>query len=108
MVDTAKELGFAFMAGSSIPVARRFPSVEMPWGAEVEEALCVALGGPDGYDIHALEAIQCMVERRRGGETGVVGVQALRGNAVRKAMKSGTWEAGGWDPKLFETCLCRR
>ena len=107
MVETADQMGFALMAGSSIPVARRLPSVEMPLGAEVQEALCVATGAPDGYDIHALEVIQCMVERRRGGETGVVAIQALRGDAVWKAMQAGSWEAGGWDPELFEACLCR-
>jgi hypothetical protein len=107
MVDTSKELGFAFLAGSSLPVARRLPPVDLPLGAEVEEATCIAPGGPDGYDIHALEAIQAMVERRRGGETGVVAVQALRGDAVWKAMKAGSWDSGGWDPALFEACLCR-
>ena len=42
-----------------------------------------------------------------GGETGVVAVQALRGDAVWKAMAAGSWTAGGWDPRLFEACLCR-
>ena len=107
MVETAEQLGFAMMAGSSLPVVRRMPSVEMPLGADVEEAICVSVGAPDGYDIHALETIQCMVERRRGGETGVVAIQALRGDAVWKAMQAGSWEAGGWDPELFEACLCR-
>jgi len=107
MVETADQMGFALMAGSSISVARRLPSVEMPLGAEVQEALCVTVGAPDSYDIHALEAIQCMVERRSGGETGVVAIQALRGDAVWKAMQAGSWEAGGWDPELFEACLCR-
>ena len=107
MVDTAHELGFAFMAGSSLPVAQRLPPIDMPPGAEVEEALCVGPGGTDGFDIHALEALQCMVERRRGGETGVVAVHALQGDAVWQAMQAGSWAAGGWDPELFETCLCR-
>ena len=30
MVDTAKEMGFGFMAGSSLPVTWRQPSVELP------------------------------------------------------------------------------
>ena len=34
-------------------------------------------------------------------------VQALRGDAVWKAMEAGSWKAGGWDPRLFEACLCR-
>ena len=48
-----------------------------------------------------------MVERRRGGETGVVALQALRGESVWKAMETGSWMGGGWDPRLFEACLCR-
>ena len=107
MVQTSREMGFAFLAGSSLPVARRIPPVEMPPGAEVEEAMCVALGGPDSYDFHALEALQSMVERRRGGETGVVSMHAIKGDAVWDAMARGSWDKGGWDPELFEACLCR-
>src|SRR5262245_15097467 len=82
MVETARAMGFAFQAGSALPVTWRMPAIDMPHGAEVEEALCVAMGGIDSYDFHALETIQCMVERRRGGETGVVSLQGLRGDAV--------------------------
>jgi hypothetical protein len=107
MVDTAKELRIPFLAGSSLPVTFRMPAVELPLGAEVEELMCVAFGGVDSYDFHALEVIQCMAERRKGGETGVRAVQALRGDAVWKALAAGGWAAGGWDPRLFEACLCR-
>lgn len=107
MADTAKALGFAFMAGSSLPVAFRAPSIEMPVGAEIEEAMCIAVGGVDSYDFHALETLQCMVERRKGGETGVVALQALRGEKVWEALRAGSWEKGGWDMRLFEACLCR-
>lgn len=107
MVDTARQLGFPFLAGSSLPVTFRMPAVDMPYGAVVEEAMCVAIGAVDSYDFHALETIQCMVERRRGGETGVASVQALRGEAVWRAMEAGSWQAGGWDPRLWEACLCR-
>ena len=107
MVDISRELKFPFLAGSSLPVTWRMPSVEMPHGAEVEEMLCVAIGGVDSYDFHALETIQCMAERRRGGETGVAAVRALRGEAAWKAMDAGGWDAGGWSPRLFEACLSR-
>jgi len=107
MVDISRELKFAFAAGSSLPVTFRMPSIEMPYGAEIDEMLCVAIGGVDSYDFHALETIQCMAERRKGGETGVSAVQGLRGDAVWKAMETGKWSAGGWDPRLFEACLSR-
>jgi hypothetical protein len=83
------------------------PAIDMPYDAEVDEVLCVAIGGVDSYDFHALETIQCMAERRKGGETGVAALQALRGDAVWKAMEAGSWKKGGWEPQLFEACLCR-
>jgi hypothetical protein len=107
MVETSRELGFPMFAGSSLPVCRRIPSIDMPWEADVEEIVSVGVGGVDGYDIHSLEAMQCLVERRRGGETGVVWIEALRGERFWQALSSGSWEAGGWDPTLFEACLCR-
>ncbi len=85
MYDTAREMGFPLMAGSSLPVTWRTPSLEMPLGAKIKEAVCVCYGGVDSYDFHGLETLQCMVERRKGGETGVKWVQAYRGDAFWKA-----------------------
>jgi hypothetical protein len=102
MVDAAQELGFPFMAGSSLPVARRVPSIDLPLGSEAEEIVGIGVGNIDSYDIHALEAMQCLAERRRGGETGVKSVRGLRGDSVWQAM-----DEGAWDPALFEACLCR-
>jgi hypothetical protein len=107
MVDTARARNIPFLAGSSLPVTWRMPAIDLPYGAQVEEALGVAFGATDIYDFHALEMIQCMAERRRGGETGVVAVHALRGDAVWEALAAGSWSAGGWDPSLFEACLAR-
>ena len=83
------------------------PSIDMPYGADAEEALCMASGGVDSYDFHALETIQCMVERRRGGETGVKFLEASRGDAVWKSIEAGPWEKGGYIARLFEACLSR-
>jgi hypothetical protein len=107
MVETAHAMHFPFLAGSSLPVTWRMPSIDLPYGAAVEEALCVAIGGVDSYDFHALETIQCRVERRRGGETGVKFIETLRGDAMWAAMQRGSWMDGGWDPRLFEACLSR-
>src|SRR6185312_12123986 len=102
MYDTSRRLHFPMMAGSSAAVRWRIPSVEMPAGAVVREAMCVAFGGLDSYDIHGLEQIQCMVERRKGGETGVEWLQAYRGDEFWKAH-----ERGVWSPALFKAGLCR-
>lgn len=84
MVEDAKRLKFPFLAGSSLPVTWRLPSVDMPYDADLKESVCVAYGGVDSYDIHALETAQCMSERRKGGEVGIRSVLALRGDALWK------------------------
>ena len=71
MVDASTRLKFPLLAGSSLPVTWRLPDLELPLGCEIESALMVGVGGSDAMDYHALEAMQCMVERRKGGETGV-------------------------------------
>lgn len=107
MVDTAREMNFPLAAGSSVPISWRIPSVESPLGAEVIEAVAIGPGNVDSYDFHALEAMQALVERRKGGESGVKRLEALRGDAVWKLLEAGSWESGGCDPALLEACLCR-
>lgn len=91
MVDAARHLRFPMLAGSSLPVTWRLPAIDLPLGCHVEEALMVGEGGSDAMDFHALEGLQCMVERRRGGETGVEAVQLLEGDAVWKAGDEGRY-----------------
>jgi hypothetical protein len=105
MVETARAMNFPLLAGSSLPVTWRMPAVDLPYGAEVEEVMGVAFGAVDIYDFHALEMMQCMAERRKSGETGVVNVQALRGDAVWDALAAGSWSAGGFSPRILEACL---
>jgi hypothetical protein len=102
MVKDSQRLKFPFLAGSSLPVTWRLPAVEIPWGAELDEALMVGVGGSDPMDYHALEAMQCMVERRKGGETGIRSVQLLQGDAVWKAGDDGLWSR-----RLLEAAFAR-
>lgn len=102
MVDQSKKLGFPMLAGSSLPVTWRLPDLELPLGCEIEEALMVGVGGSDPMDYHALEAMQCMVERRKGGETGVKSVQLIDGDAVWKA-----GDEGRWSKQLLVSALSR-
>lgn len=86
MVQDSKRLQFAFLAGSSLPVTWRFPSIDMPYGVPLEESVCVCYGGVDSYDFHGLETAQCMSERRAGGEVGIKSVHALRGENLWKVL----------------------
>jgi len=107
MVGLSRELKFPMLAGSSLPVTWRMPSVELPYDAELEEGLVVAYGSKDIYDFHAIETLQCMMERRQGGETGIASVLALEGEELWNRVDSGDVPGGGWDPELFEACLSR-
>jgi hypothetical protein len=91
MVDVSHELDFPLQGGSSLAVTWRVPSVEFPLGATTKEALSVGYGGMTSYDFHGLETIQCMVERRKGGESGVEWLQTYRGPAFWKAYQDGVW-----------------
>ena len=102
MYDASVELDFPFMAGSSLPVTWRVPSIEMPLDAELNEAICVGCGWTDGGDFHGFETIQAMVERRKGGETGVKWLEAFRGERFWTALHEGRWSRA-----LFDACLCR-
>lgn len=105
MVATAKERKFGLMAGSSLPVTWRIPELSPPLNTPFEEGIAVI-----GYDrstweiylFHVLEVLQCMMERRPGGETGVKSIQTLSGDAVWKAGDEGRWS---WT--LLEHALSR-
>jgi hypothetical protein len=60
-------------------------------GATVHEAVSIGYGGMGSYDFHGLETIQCMVERRKGGETGVEWLQTYRGEGFWTAYQHGVW-----------------
>jgi hypothetical protein len=102
MYRTSQSMKFAFMAGSSLPVTWRIPSFEMPIGAKIREAVCVCYGGVDSYDFHGLESIQCLVERRKDGESGVKWLEAYRGERFWQAMANGVWSR-----ELLQAALCR-
>lgn len=100
MVDTAQRLGMPLLAGSSLPLAWHVPELEWSLDIELDSALALGYGGIEGYGFHALETLQCMVERRRGGETGVSAVQCLEGDDVWRA-----GDDGRWDLRLFDAAL---
>lgn len=103
MVADAKRLQFPFLAGSSLPVTWRLPSIDMPFDAPLAESVCVGYGGVDSYDFHALETAQCMSERRRGGEVGIQSVHAVRGEKMWEMLAGSDREA---TRRLMAAALC--
>jgi len=91
MYDEAQRRKIPLMAGSSVPLGERRPIIEVPEGAIVEEAVSIHGGGIESYDFHGFEVLQSMIEARRGGETGISGVQLLTGDAYKAALADGRW-----------------
>jgi hypothetical protein len=87
--DRAKELNVSLMAGSSLPYCWRDKPLEHPIGVKIKEAVAIGYASLDAYGFHVTEILQCMVERRAGGETGVESVEGLQGNDVWAAIDSG-------------------
>jgi hypothetical protein len=102
MTAWARELNFPLLAGSCVPVTWRRPELELTPGTPVEQALVTAFGSVEVAGFDALDALQAMVERRKGGETGVKAVTCLTGNAVWQAGDSGLWS---WE--LLDSALER-
>lgn len=100
MVDISRELKFPMLAGSSVPVAWRVPAVDAPFGARQQFAVAISYSGLDIYGFHVLEALQCMTERRKGGETGVRSVQCLEREDCWRFI-----EENGWVKRLFDRAL---
>jgi hypothetical protein len=105
MVQTARDMKFGLMAGSSLPVTWRRPEIEPALGTPFKEGLVTFGYDPASIEIylfHAFEVLQSMLERRKGGETGVKSVEFLEGDAV--------WQAGDeerWSWRLLDAALSR-
>lgn len=87
--DRAQELNVPMMAGSSLPYCWRDPALEHPLGTKIREAVAIGYASLDAYGFHVVEILQCMVERRAGGETGVSSVEGLQGKDVWDAIDAG-------------------
>ena len=102
IVEISRELRFPMLAGSSVPVAYRQPAIDAPFGGSYKHAVAISYSGLDIYGFHVLEALQCMVERRKGGETGVRAVQCLENQECWNYI-----ESNAWVKRLFEAALTR-
>jgi hypothetical protein len=100
MVEISRELKFPMLAGSSAPVAWRIPAIDAPFGERQNHAVAISYSGLDIYGFHLLESLQCMTERRRGGETGVKTIQCFENQQCWNFI-----EQNGWAKRLFERSL---
>jgi hypothetical protein len=100
MYGAARLLELPFMAGSSLPVTFRDPELGFALDTPMDEALVISHGPAESYGFHALETLQCMVERRSGGETGVAAVELLHGESFWAA-----WNADRFPLDLYEAAL---
>ncbi|MFC1528326.1 hypothetical protein ACFL5B_00300 [Candidatus Latescibacterota bacterium] len=100
--DQARELKIPMLAGSSLPLTWRRPPLELDLETPVEKAVFVSYGAKERSGIHSLLSLQSMVERRKGGETGIAAVKCLEGAPVWE------WTDGNsWAERLLENALAR-
>jgi hypothetical protein len=107
MYDDYRELGFPMMAGSGQPYAWRRPPLELDLNTPVDKAVICYHGPKEAYGFHALEMLQCMVERRKGGETGVEAVQCLEGPEVWRWAEQTPWASRLLD-RALDRCESRK
>jgi len=103
MYDRARAMKIPFMAGSTLPLTWRRPALEFPRGIELEEVMAVSFSDLEEHGYHAIELLQAMAEKRRGGESGVARVRCVEGEEVWRLGK-----AGEWSEELLKAALSRR
>ncbi len=91
MYDRARKLFVPLLAGSSVPVTWRKPDLVLPKDCELSGAVQIGYGPFEGYGFHALEGLQCMVERRKGGETGVKAVTCHPAGSMWEPLDKTSW-----------------
>jgi len=104
-VALAASRKIALLAGTPISVTWRLPPIDLTPGTPLTEALIVvqvsalaAQATPPfppaslrGAELHALEGLLPVIERRRGGESGLRSVRFLEGKEFWRAGDKGLW-----------------
>jgi hypothetical protein len=105
LAATASAHRIALLAGTPLSVTWRLPPVELPAGTPLTEALFVVQLSPQaiqatppsppatlsGAELHALDGLLPVIERRRGGESGIRSVRFLEGKELWRAGQKGLW-----------------
>ena len=91
MFDKSRELNFPLTGGSSIPSYYRKPEIELDIDTPIKTSIVVGVAQNEGAIFHCIDTLQCFVERRKGGETGVKSVQNITGPETWKWVKRNPW-----------------
>ncbi|MFN0166114.1 MAG: hypothetical protein ACKV22_06755, partial [Bryobacteraceae bacterium] len=91
MFDWSRELRFPLIAGTSITLTWRRPALELDLETPIKRAVGYWYGDKEAYGYHGIETFQSMVERRKGGETGLAWVQSIDGPEVWKWTAANPW-----------------
>lgn len=82
MYDRVKQDHIPFFCGSSLPLTWRRPALSFQPGIELDELLAVSFSDIEEHGYHAIELMQAMAEKRKGGETGIAEIRYVEGDAV--------------------------
>lgn len=97
MFDRVRDRRIPFLCGSTLPLTWRRPMLDFPLGTEFDEMLAISYSDLEEHAYHAIELLQSVAERRKGGECGVGKVRYLEGDPV--------WSIS---PQLRDDALRRR
>jgi hypothetical protein len=104
MFDKSRELNFPLTGGSSIPIYYRKPEIELDVDTPIKNSIVLGGTADEGAIFHCVDVLQAFVERRKGGETGVMSVQSIRGPETWKWVERNPWAGNLLDSvaKRFE------
>jgi len=87
----AASRNISILAGTSLAVTWRLPDVDLVPGTSLREALIVVQGSSPGAELQALDGLLPILEKRRGGESGVNRIRFIEGGELWRAANQGLW-----------------
>jgi hypothetical protein len=91
LANVASTQKLSLIAGTTLPVTWRLPEVDVAAGARLKEALIVVQGASPAAELDGLEGLLPVIQRRRGGESGVRRIRLLEGTDLWQAGHDGVW-----------------
>lgn len=90
-MELAYSRDVSLLVGTPTAVTWRLPEVDLPAGTPLREALIVVQGASPQAEINGLEGLLPVIERRRGGESGVRAIRLFQGEDLWQAGAEGLW-----------------